>query len=102
MLSALILSEHSYPALLLTEQLEHQRFVRPGPLDDRDLETICARCLERDPKARYQSAAALATDWSAGSMAGRSSLVRSHPPRESGVGRDATQSWWQRALPVSL
>src|SRR5438552_18835399 len=32
MLSALILAEHSYPALLLTEQLEHQRFVRPGPL----------------------------------------------------------------------
>src|SRR5438477_12351254 len=32
MLSALILSEHSYLALLLTEQLEHQRFVRPGPL----------------------------------------------------------------------
>src|SRR5439155_10089536 len=32
MLSALILSEHSYPALLLTEQLEHQRFARPGPL----------------------------------------------------------------------
>ena len=32
MLSALILSEHSYPALLLTGQLEHQRFVRPGPL----------------------------------------------------------------------
>ncbi len=32
MLSAVIHSEHSYPALLLAEQQEHQRFVHPGPL----------------------------------------------------------------------
>ena len=32
------------------------------PSLDRDLETICARCLERDPKARYQSAGELAAD----------------------------------------
>src|SRR5262245_1880078 len=33
-----------------------------APSYDRDLETICARCLERDAKARYQSAGDLATD----------------------------------------
>ena len=32
MLSAVILSERSYPAMLTAEQLEHQRFVHPGPL----------------------------------------------------------------------
>ena len=32
MLSAVILSEHSYSAVLLAEQQIHQRFVHPGPL----------------------------------------------------------------------
>ena len=32
MLSALILSEHSYPAMPLAGQLEHQRSVHSGPL----------------------------------------------------------------------
>jgi hypothetical protein len=32
MLSAVIQSEHSYPAMPLARQLVHQRFVHPGPL----------------------------------------------------------------------
>jgi len=32
MLSALILTQRSYPAMLLAEQLVHQRLVHPGPL----------------------------------------------------------------------
>jgi hypothetical protein len=32
MLSAVIPSVHSYPAVLLAEQLVHQRYVHPGPL----------------------------------------------------------------------
>ncbi|KOC48939.1 hydrolase, partial [Clostridium botulinum] len=32
MLSAFIPSQHSYPAVLLAEQLVHQRLVHPGPL----------------------------------------------------------------------
>ncbi|EPL03057.1 hypothetical protein CP02DC14_1500, partial [Chlamydia psittaci 02DC14] len=32
MLSAVIPSKLGYPAMLLAEQLEHHRFVHPGPL----------------------------------------------------------------------
>jgi serine/threonine protein kinase/tetratricopeptide (TPR) repeat protein/TolB-like protein len=56
------LGEH---ALAVIKQAEEQsapklRSIVPGL--DRDLETICARCLEREPKARYQSAHDLAVD----------------------------------------
>lgn len=76
----------------------HQAAASPAPRlrslvpgIDRDLETIVARCLEREPQARYQSARALAEDlerW----LAGRPILARHARP--------ATRIWrWSRRNP---
>lgn len=63
-----------------------------APSLDRDLETITAHCLERDPKARYQSAAAVAEDlerW----LEGRPILARPVFP--------AARVWrWSRRNPL--
>src|SRR5699024_4682383 len=49
MLSALILATRSYPAMLLAEQLVHQRCVHPGPLVLRtDLLTLPTPTTNRD------------------------------------------------------
>src|SRR5215813_11926658 len=62
------------------------------PTLDRDLETICARCLEREPKARYRSAGALAEDlerW----LDGRPIIARPISP--------PAQLWrWSRRNPI--
>jgi serine/threonine protein kinase/Flp pilus assembly protein TadD len=46
--------------LLLDKEVRQPRLINPKV--DRDLSTICLKCLEKDPKRRYASALALAED----------------------------------------
>jgi serine/threonine-protein kinase len=63
------------------------------PTLDRDLETICTKCLEREPNARYQSAGDLAEDlerW----LAGRPIMARS-------VSAPVRTLRWSRRNPIT-
>src|SRR4029077_17885025 len=56
------LGEHALAVLRQAAENDAPKLCSIVPKASRDVETICARCLERDPNLRYASAAALAED----------------------------------------
>ena len=56
------LGEHALAVVQQASEKPAPKLRALAPTLDRDLETICARCLEREPQARYRSAGDLATD----------------------------------------
>jgi TolB-like protein/Flp pilus assembly protein TadD len=63
------LGEHALAVIQQAAERPAPKLRTLAPTLDRDLETICAKCLEREPKARYGSAGDLAEDlerWLAG------------------------------------
>src|SRR5437016_5492139 len=69
------LGEHALAVIQQAAEKPAPKLRSLAPTLDRDLETICAKCLEREPTARYRSAGDLAEDlerW----LQGRSILAR--------------------------
>jgi len=56
------LDEHALKVIQEASEKPAPKLRTLAPGLDRDLETICAKCLEREPGARYRSAGALAED----------------------------------------
>jgi serine/threonine protein kinase len=56
------LGEHALAVIKQASERPAPKLRTLSPTLDRDLETICAKCLERDPNARYRSAGDLAED----------------------------------------
>src|SRR5438034_10225455 len=56
------LGEHALAVIKQAAEKPAPKLRTLAPSADRDLETICARCLEREPHARYRSAGDLAED----------------------------------------
>jgi serine/threonine-protein kinase len=86
------LGEHALAVIQQASQHPAPKLRSLVPTLDKDLETICAKCLERDPATRYQSAGALAEDlerW----LDGRSIIARPVSP--------PAQLWrWSRRNPI--
>ena len=56
------IGEHALAVVQQASETSAPKLRSLAPELDRDLETICARCLEREPQARYRSAGDLAAD----------------------------------------
>src|SRR5947208_1844265 len=56
------LGEHALAVIQQASEKPAPKLRSLGPALDRNLETICARCLEREPQARYRSAGDLGVD----------------------------------------
>jgi len=56
------IGEHALKVIQQATEKPAPKLRSLAPVLDRDLETICAKCLEREPHARYRSAAELAED----------------------------------------
>ena len=56
------LGEHALAVIKQVGEKPAPKLRTLAPLADRDLETICGKCLEREPQARYRSAGDLAED----------------------------------------
>jgi serine/threonine protein kinase/tetratricopeptide (TPR) repeat protein len=56
------LGEHALAVIKQASEKPAPKLRTLAPLADRDVETICVKCLEREPQARYRSAGDLAED----------------------------------------
>src|SRR5947209_2763380 len=86
------LGEHALAVIQQAAEKQAPKLRSLDPTLDRDLETICAKCLEREPSARYRSAGDLAEDlerW----LAGHSIVARPISP--------PVRIWrWSRRNPI--
>jgi serine/threonine protein kinase len=86
------LGEHALAVIQQAAEKPAPKLRTLAPALDRDLQTICARCLEREPQARYHSAGDLAEDlerW----LQGRPTVTRPVLP--------STRIWrWSRRNPT--
>ncbi len=98
-LYALLTGRPPFNAASLTEtlrQVQHDEPVRPRQLNSalpKDLETICLKCLAKEPARRYESARAVADELRR--------FLQGHPIQARPIGRISTFARWCRRNPLA-